>query len=67
MEKVPKQPVLDLKADRMSTHFLASAVERLLQDHQAYRRMCRPSRVFGDGQSAERIVQILERCLSSSS
>jgi UDP-N-acetylglucosamine 2-epimerase (non-hydrolysing) len=42
---------------------LAGDVERLLLDPQAYRRMSRPSPVFGDGHASERIVQILERCL----
>jgi len=42
---------------------IPGAVQRLLQDSRAYRRMCRPSRVFGDGHAAERIVKILERDL----
>lgn len=37
---------------------------RLLDDAEAYRRMCQASRVFGDGRAARRIVDILERSLN---
>jgi UDP-N-acetylglucosamine 2-epimerase len=44
---------------------LPGTVQRLLQDTRAYRRMCRPSRVFGDGHAAKRIVHVLERNLDT--
>ncbi|MCI0745215.1 MAG: UDP-N-acetylglucosamine 2-epimerase (non-hydrolyzing) [Verrucomicrobia subdivision 3 bacterium] len=37
--------------------------QRLLTDRRAYQQMCRASNVFGDGEAARRIVNILERSL----
>ena len=45
-------------------HRIPGAVQRLLEDGRAYRRRCRPSRVFGDGHAAARIVKILEQSLT---
>jgi UDP-N-acetylglucosamine 2-epimerase (non-hydrolysing) len=53
-----------LKLVGTSARHIAQEASRLLDDARAYRRMSRASHVFGDGQAARRIVNILERSLS---
>jgi UDP-N-acetylglucosamine 2-epimerase (non-hydrolysing) len=38
---------------------IVAEAERLLKDQEAYRQMAQPSKVFGDGHAAERIVTFL--------
>lgn len=50
-----------LKLIGVQTGTIIRETERLLHDPKAYRAMCRPSDVFGDGKASERIVRILTR------
>ena len=43
---------------------LVRETERLLNDPAAYRKMSQPSKVFGDGQAASRIVKVIEGALA---
>ena len=53
-----------LKLVGTDSRHIEREANRLLDDAQAYRRMCRASHVFGDGGAARRIVRILEQSLS---
>jgi UDP-N-acetylglucosamine 2-epimerase (non-hydrolysing) len=52
-----------LKLVGTDTNRIVREAKKLLTNKKAYEQMCRASDVFGDGQSAGRIVRILERSL----
>lgn len=43
----------------VETETIVAEISRLLEDHQAYKSMSRPTNLYGDGKASERIVQAL--------